>query len=814
MEGAISMDGPLLGITDGGTPEQAIEFLGSILEASTEYSMIATDSGGAISFWNEGARRLYGFTASEMLGQPLTRLRSPADKHGGLTEAMMARALEDGKCEATIERVREDGRRVNARVVITPRRDSAGAPTGFLVVTTDITEEVTLAAELARAQAFTEAVLESAPDAMLIVNAAGGIEHGNAEAEKLFGYSREELIGRDAEMLVSDRLLDGDPVRRSGLFSEPRGRSGCAEHDLTGRSKDGIEFPVEVSLRAFQAEAGLATAAIRDVSVRKRAEQDLREANVEQLRVLNVELFAKLHELETATRAQRALHDNLRRAQRQTAESLTLLETLLSSAPVGFGFVDREFRIRRMNDMMAAVNGLPREEQVGRTVAEVVPTLWPKIEPVYRHVLETGEAVVNQEAHAAVPSAPGEGRHWLASYYPVRLKDEVIGVGLVVIDITEREQAEEMRAVVMENMAEGLYVMDEQGRFVFMNAAASRILGWSGYELMGKSVHAAIHYQHPDGSPFAEKDCQLLKVRNSGKTVRMANDAFTRKDGSIVPVAYTAGPLHSGTNVRGVVVAFRDTTEDQAERARAQREREGLAWVGRIRDALDEDRLVLYSQPIVPLSTRAKPSEELLVRMVGPQGEIIPPGSFLPAAEKYGQIGEIDHWVITQAARLAASGRRVHANLSGNSIGSLDLLPWIERQLSEAGADPANIVFEITETALMGDIEAGQALGRGIAELGCSLALDDFGTGYGSFTYLQKLKIAYLKIDIDFVRDLVSNTANQHLVKAIVNIAEGLGQQTIAEGVQDRETLELLRNYGVDFAQGFHLGRPQPLDVG
>ncbi len=487
---------------------------------------------------------------------------------------------------------------------------------------------------------------------------------------------------------------------------------------------------------------------------------------------------------------------------------------LLLTAPIGFGFVDRDFRIRQMNETLAAVHGIPAEEQLGRTVPEVVPDLWPQLGPIYRHVLDTGEAVVNQEAQGEALLAPGEVRHWLRSYYPVRLKDEVIGVGLVVVDITDRQQAEEFRAVVMQNLAEGLVVSDREGRLMFMNAAASRMLGWSEYELRGKSVHAAIHYQHADGTPFAEEDGQLLKVRTDGRTVRMANDAFIRKDGSIFPVAYSAGPLYSGPAVRGVVVAFRDTTEEQTERIRAQRELEALIWVGRIRDALDDDRLVLYSQPIVPLSPRAERSEELLVRMVGRGGELILPGSFLPAAEKYGQIGEIDQWVITQAARLAASGRRVHANLSADSISSLDLLPRIERELSKTGADPANIVFEITETAVMGDIQAGEAFARGIKNLGCSLALDDFGVGYGSFTYLQKLQITYLKIDIAFVRDVVSNTANQHLVRAIVNIAQGLGQQTIAEGVENLETLELLRGYGVDLAQGFYPGRPQPLESG
>jgi PAS domain S-box-containing protein len=525
----------------------------------------------------------------------------------------------------------------------------------------------------------------------------------------------------------------------------------------------------------------------------------------EQLSILNAQLTQTLGELQTR-------NGELHQAHRQAAESLTMLQTLQSTSPVGFGFVDRDFRIRQMNERLAAVNGLPLEEQLGRTVAEVVPERWHEVEPIYRHVLETGEAVVNEEVQGEAPSTPGEIRHWLSSYYPVRLNDEVIGIGLVAVDITERQQAEEFRAVVMANLAEGLVVTDREGRLTFMNAAASRMLGWGEYELRGKSIHAAINYQHADGSPSAEEDCRLSKVRIEGRAVRMAHDAFTRKDGSIFPVAYSAVPLHSGTHVRGVVVAFRETTEEQAERTRAERELDALTWVGRIRDALDEDRMVLYSQPIVPLIGSAQRHDELLARMIGKNGELILPGSFVPAAEKYGQIWEIDQWVITQASRLASGKRCVHANLSADSISRHDVLPRIEQALAESGADPANVVFEITETALMGNIEAGEAFARGITDIGCSLALDDFGIGYGSFTYLQKLQIKYLKIDIAFVRDLVSNTASQHLVKAIVNIAQGLNQQTIAEGVENSGTLDLLRDCGVDFAQGFHLGRPQPIE--
>ena len=503
-----------------------------------------------------------------------------------------------------------------------------------------------------------------------------------------------------------------------------------------------------------------------------------------------------------------SVHDitELVESQRETAESLTLMETLQSTAPVGFGFVDREFRIVRVNERLLSMVGSPTENPVGRTVAELVPDVWERVGLVYRRVLENGEDVTNVEIEREGKGAQ-ERRAMLANYYPVRIEQEVIGIGVVVVDITEREQAEHFRSAVMDTIVEGLYVLDGEGRLTFMNVAASRLLGWSEAELAGKSMHDAIHFQHADGSPHAERDCELLKVRTEGRSVHMTHEAFSRKDGTILPVAYSAAPLMAGARVSGVVVVFRDTRLEHAEEDKAQRELDTLVWVGRIRDALDEDRLVLYSQPIVPLAG-GRPSQELLLRMIGTGGEVISPQSFLPVAEKYGLIGEIDRWVIGEAIRAAAAGQRVEANLSAGSIGNLDLLALIERELRDTGADPADVVFEITETSLMENLQAGEAFARGLSEIDCQVALDDFGTGFGGFTYLKKLPIDYLKIDIDFVLDLVTNHANQHLVKAIVGLAKDFGYQTIAEGVEDAETLELLEGYGVDYAQGFHLGCP------
>ena len=171
-------------------------FLDSILESSTEYSMIATDRSRSILLWNEGARRLYGHTVEEITGQSWDVLHTEADRDAGVPAQIGADALREGKWEGLVERVRKDGGRFTARVTVTPRLDSTGEAAGFLLMSSDVTEELALSQELNRAELYMRSLLESAPDAMVIVNAEGEIQLANAETEKLFGYSREDLIGQ------------------------------------------------------------------------------------------------------------------------------------------------------------------------------------------------------------------------------------------------------------------------------------------------------------------------------------------------------------------------------------------------------------------------------------------------------------------------------------------------------------------------------------------------------------------------------------------------------------------------------------------
>jgi PAS domain S-box-containing protein len=387
----------------------------------------------------------------------------------------------------------------------------------------------------------------------------------------------------------------------------------------------------------------------------------------------------------------------------------------------------------------------------------------------------------------------------------------------VISDITEEKRAvadlAESRSfisAVAASMAEGLVALDARGRVEYLNASAERMLGWTSEELHGQDFHSAVHFQRADGTPYGVHERPDRRVFDTGQTTRVEDDAYTRKDGQIIPVAYSASALMRDGEVGGVVIAFRSIAAQKEEESRARRELDTLAWVGRIRDALDEGRMTLHAQPIVDVTSGAKLADELLLRMVGRDGELVPPATFLPVAERYGLIRDIDRWVVREAARLAASGRCVAVNVSATSVGHHEFADVMSRVLRDEGADPANLILEVTETALL-DRDLGETLGELIAELGCRLALDDFGTGFSGFSYLKRLPVDFIKIDMEFVRDLVSDVGSQHVVQAVVHLARSFGKRTVAEGVEDRAVLDLVAQYGVDYAQGFHLGRPAPL---
>ena len=250
-----------------------------------------------------------------------------------------------------------------------------------------------------------------------------------------------------------------------------------------------------------------------------------------------------------------------------------------------------------------------------------------------------------------------------------------------------------------------------------------------------------------------------------------------------------------------------------AEAARAEHRR-GQTTSARIRDALTQDRLALATQPIQSLSSGVVERYELLLRMTGDDGELLPAAAFIEVAERSGMVQELDRWVVGRALEILAERERagdpvsLHVNLSGASLTDVSVLDFIERRLDEGDADPGRCTFEITHTARVEDYDAAAGFADRLTEFGCEVAIDDYGAGFGPFNYLKAIPFDVIKIDGSFVRDMPRNDADQLTVKAIVQIARGLGKRTIAEFVQDDTTAEMLRDYGVDMAQGFHLGRP------
>jgi diguanylate cyclase (GGDEF)-like protein len=254
------------------------------------------------------------------------------------------------------------------------------------------------------------------------------------------------------------------------------------------------------------------------------------------------------------------------------------------------------------------------------------------------------------------------------------------------------------------------------------------------------------------------------------------------------------------------------------EQAREARLAARFSWGERLRRALEQDEFVLYAQPVLDLATNEVTTHEILLRLHGPGGEVVGPAQFLPGAERLGLMTAIDRWVVSRAIRLLAPWlrgdpqRRIEINLSGNSIGDAELPELIAAELETSSIDPKSLIFEVTETATIANMGEAKRFAAAISDLGCRFALDDFGTGFGSFYYLKHLPVDYLKIDGDFIADLPESETDQLIVKSIIDIARGTGKRTIAEFVSDRHILRQVRELGVDYAQGYYIGRPVPLD--
>ncbi|MEO7197772.1 MAG: EAL domain-containing protein [Solirubrobacterales bacterium] len=538
------------------------------------------------------------------------------------------------------------------------------------------------------------ALLESAPDATVIVNWHGHIALVNDETEKLFGYSRRELVGKNVAFLVPERFRARHRHHMKNYLRDAERRPMGVNQELYARRRDGSEFPVEIGLSPLGTEQGLlVSAVIRDITERKNDE-------------------AKLQHL--------ADHDGLTDLLNRRCFEVHLAREVASAVRYGHEgtmvLIDID-RLKDVNDTLGHAQG----DELIKTIAGTIA-----------------------------------GR--------VRETDIVARIGgdefAILMPHTDAESAQGVAEELLESIREAGVVLGTQ------RLRPSACAGLAGFE----------HGRANSNDVMVAADLALYDAKERGRA-RVA--------------IYVPRPGEGG---------------EREERA---------TWLRRIRHGLDEDLFVPYRQPILDLRTNSISRYELLARLLDEQGRPLPPGAFLATAERSGLVCELDLLMATAAIDLIAENGDApvayEVNLSARSLADASLPETLARRIENSGIDPSRLIFEITETAAISNMEQARGFANSLRKIGCQFALDDFGAGFASFLYLKHIPLDALKIDGDFIRKLRSNRTDQLLVKHMAEIARGLNLFTIAEFVEDGETLELLGEYAIDAAQGYFIGYPEPV---
>jgi len=422
-----------------------------------------------------------------------------------------------------------------------------------------------------------------------------------------------------------------------------------------------------------------------------------------------------------------------------------------------------------------------------------------------------------EEAETGASPSPVELRAYRpgASALPVEVAIASFKEGaevrtLVVRDITERRRREEENrrlTAIIRSSDDAVLTKDSTGVVTGWNQGAERLYGYKAEEAIGRKVDELI-------IPRERRDeaSRVLSQAGAGETVSFETQRVT-KAGTTIDVSLRAFPIRGlSGEVTAVCTVGHDVSERRRRERAEERETEATLWRGRLRRAIDEGGLLFHGQPILDLKSGRIHHHELLVRM-RLDGELVLPGAFLPYAEEVDLIHDLDLWAVERGLQLAAQ-TPVAINLSARSFGSRGILEVIERKLGADASLASNVTFEITETAAAENLQGARELVVELMKMGCDVALDDFGTGYGSFTYLRHLPVTQLKIDTQFITGIANDGADRRVVESIVAVARNFEMTTVAEGVEDQASFEMVEQLGVDLVQGYYVGRPQPLELG
>ncbi|HHH43574.1 MAG TPA: EAL domain-containing protein [Gammaproteobacteria bacterium] len=576
---------------------------------------------------------------------------------------------------------------------------------------------------------------------------------------------------------------------------------------------------------------------------------------------------------------ERELREARERLDRHRAEDALYQErerALITLHSIGDGVIttDAEGRVDYMNPVAEKVTGWTYGEAQGYPLTEVLPL----IDEATRRPMESpadislrSGRVVNISEQCLLVNRNGQEFHIEDSAAPIFDRDNrIIGAVLVFHDITrERRMAHQMTWQATHDSLTGLANRNE-----FADRLAGLLAGTAGN---GRQQHALLYLDldqfkvvndtcgHAAGDELLKQLSRALRgsVPANAALARLGGDEFGvllenvsleqareiadrllkvigeftfqwQEQRFDVGVSIGLVPIQHDTQNASFVLSAADVACYVAKDAGRNRvhvyeesdinlgERHSeMHWVSRIKLALEEDRFILYRQTITPLQDDdTTPHYELLLRLQDEDGAIVPPGAFIPAAERYNLMNSVDRWVIDAAFRHLSTARQqgdegiYSLNLSGNSLNDDALPEYIQQKISEHHIHPGQLCFEITETAAVFNLDKASRMIHSLKQLGCRFSLDDFGSGLSSFSYLKNLPVDFLKIDGSFVKDMNTDPMNRAIVEAIHQVGHALSIRTIAEFVENQAISDLLHEIGVDFAQGYHYSKPQPLETG
>ena len=573
-----------------------------------------------------------------------------------------------------------------------------------------------------------------------------------------------------------------------------------------------------------------------------------------------VALAIRLEALETEVRDR---EQALSRSVSELGREKDFVQGLLETAQVIIITQDYRGHITMINRYGEQVTGYSRAELVGESMAGRLfpPDIGDELRQAFADLVQGRREHIKQESLLVCRDAAARTIAWLHSRVAGSLggKGRVLSVGL---DVTEaRRQEKHIKYQADHDTLTGLFnrrrFQEELDRifvspsrqkhggalmcldvdeFKSINDTRGHQAGDTLLRTLAEELHVAAGDEAILSRLGGDEFAVLLPGANAETAEKFARETSRRMAGLLLPgeshgesmsasIGIALFPTH-GTSTYDLLVNA-GVAVDQAkklgrghyhvfspdEQAR-ERLRQRAQWVARIERALATDNLVLVFQPIMHILTGSISHYEVLVRMRLPDGKLHPPGAFIPLAEETGLIRPLDNLVVKKAiaklAEVIKSGRDVRfaVNLSGRTMEDPDLVANLEQHLQRYQLDPQRLIFEVTETAAVADMRMARKLVDDVRSLGCSFALDDFGVGFSSFSYLKHLTADYVKIDGSFIQNLAHSPDDQVITQALAQVVSGFGKRTIAEFVQDQVTIDLLREYGVDYAQGYYIGKP------